>query len=87
MHTHTLKRAPGTQPPPSGYIYCETTPFEELPSNYFCEQCNAPKRRFVKYDAETGKSSGVAEGTVGTIATVIGGLGGLGVLLYLGLSA
>lgn len=66
-----------------GYIYCETTPFEELPANYFCEQCNAPKRRFVSYDPETGKRTGVAEGTVGTIATVIGGLGGLVVLFYL----
>ena len=66
----------------TGYIYCDATPFEELPADYRCEQCNAPKRRFVKYDPETGKSSGVAEGTVGTIATVVGGLAGLGELFF-----
>lgn len=47
---------------------------------------NAPKRRFVGYDAETGKKTGIAEGTVGTIATVVGGLLGIGVLAYLALS-
>lgn len=51
------------------WIYCETTPFEDTPSDYRCPQCNAPKRRFVGYDAETGKKSGIAEGTIGTIAT------------------
>ncbi|GBF90095.1 hypothetical protein Rsub_02803 [Raphidocelis subcapitata] len=66
-----------------GYIYCDATPFEELPADYFCEQCNAPKRRFVKYDPESGKATGVAEGTLGTIATVIGGLAGLVILFYL----
>jgi hypothetical protein len=38
-----------------GWIYCETTPFDDTPSDYRCPQCNAPKRRFVGYDAETGK--------------------------------
>lgn len=51
------------------WIYCETTPFEDTEANYRCPQCNAPKRRFVGYDANTGKKSGMAEGTVGTIAT------------------
>jgi hypothetical protein len=64
-------------------VYCEATPFEDQPADYRCEQCNAPKRRFVKYDAESGKARGVAEGTIGTAATVIGGLGGLIVLFYL----
>ncbi|GLC54868.1 hypothetical protein PLESTB_000914500 [Pleodorina starrii] len=69
-----------------GYIYCDQTPFEETAANYRCPQCNAPKRRFVAYDAASGKSTGIAEGTIGTIATVIGGLLGIGVLAYLGLS-
>ncbi len=51
------------------WIYCETTPFEETSADYRCPQCNAPKRRFVAYDAETGKKQGIAEGTIGTIAT------------------
>ncbi|GFR44880.1 hypothetical protein Agub_g6223, partial [Astrephomene gubernaculifera] len=69
-----------------GYIYCDPVPFDETPANYRCPQCNAPKRRFVPYDAKSGKTSGVAEGTIGTIATVIGGLVGIAVLFYLGTS-
>lgn len=44
-----------------GWIYCETTPFEDTPSDYRCPQCNAPKRRFVGYDAETGKVTAVTK--------------------------
>eukprot|EP00879_Flechtneria_rotunda_P005359 GHRR01005646.1.p1 GENE.GHRR01005646.1~~GHRR01005646.1.p1 ORF type:complete len:210 (+),score=72.94 GHRR01005646.1:248-877(+) len=66
-----------------GWVYCEAEPFEETPSNYRCPQCNAPKRRFVGYDADTGKKSGVAEGTAGTYATVVGGLVGIAILAYL----
>lgn len=70
-----------------GWVYCETLPFEETAADYRCPQCNAPKRRFVGYNAETGKKSGMAEGTVGTIATVVGGLISVGILAYLALSA
>jgi hypothetical protein len=37
------------------WVYCETLPFEETAADYRCPQCNAPKRRFVGYNAETGK--------------------------------
>ena len=67
-----------------GYIYCDETPFDDLPSNYSCPQCNAPKRRFSRFDPETGKSSGGAV-DIGTWATVVGGLVGVAVLGYLGL--
>lgn len=66
-----------------GWVYCERQPFENLPSNYRCIQCQAPKRRFVPYDKSTGKGKGFAEGTVGTIATLIGGIIGIGILFYL----
>jgi rubredoxin len=73
-----------------GYIYCLETPFAEVPSDYKCPQCNAPKRRFVKFDPLTGKIAGgggvFAQLDAGTTATVIGGLIGVGVLAYLGLS-
>lgn len=42
-------------PSHTGYIYCDATPFEDLESDYRCPQCNAPKRRFVRFDVETGK--------------------------------
>ncbi|KAF5840675.1 hypothetical protein DUNSADRAFT_15918 [Dunaliella salina] len=66
-----------------GYVYAETTPFEQLPDRYRCPQCQAPKRRFVPYDVKSNKAKGVAEGTVGTVATLVGGLLGIGVLAYL----
>lgn len=68
-----------------GYVYCETTPFASLPSDYACPQCNAPKRRFAAFDPNTGKMSG-GGADAGTIATVVGGLIGVGVLGYLGLN-
>ncbi len=68
-----------------GYIYCDETPFAQLPGDYRCPQCNAPKRRFLKFDAETGKTEGSGV-DFGTLATVIGGLAGVALLGYLGLS-
>ena len=68
-----------------GYIYCDETPFAQLPGDYRCPQCNAPKRRFLKFDAETGKTEGSSV-DVATLATVIVGLAGVALLGYLGLS-
>ena len=68
-----------------GYIYSDETPFEQLPSDYRCPQCKAPKRRFNGFDPNTGKQTGGSK-DIGTIATVIGGLVGVSVLAYLGLS-
>ncbi|KAL4439872.1 hypothetical protein ABPG75_002873 [Micractinium tetrahymenae] len=69
-----------------GYIYCDETPFEQVASDYRCPQCNAPKRRFARFNVETGKvEQGGATTDVGTIATVIGGLAGVALLGYLGL--
>eukprot|EP01023_Acetabularia_acetabulum_P043968 TRINITY_DN4403_c0_g1_i1.p1 TRINITY_DN4403_c0_g1~~TRINITY_DN4403_c0_g1_i1.p1 ORF type:complete len:232 (-),score=41.48 TRINITY_DN4403_c0_g1_i1:171-866(-) len=69
-----------------GYIYSDRVPFEEQDPDYKCPQCNAGKRRFAKYDVETGKQSGNVAGQIGTIATVVGGLVGVGILGYLGLT-
>lgn len=68
-----------------GYIYSSPLPFEELSRNYVCPQCNAPKKRFALYDAETGKVKGGLPQQTATIATVIGGLLGIGLLAYVGL--
>ena len=69
-----------------GYIYCDETPFAQLPTDYRCPQCNAPKRRFSAFDPSTGKMSGGGGADIGTIATVVGGLVGVAVLGYLGLN-
>lgn len=68
-----------------GYIYCDETPFNELPADYRCPQCNAPKRRFARFDPVSGATQGGGQ-DLGTIATVVGGLVGVAVLGYLGLN-
>jgi DNA-directed RNA polymerase subunit RPC12/RpoP len=40
-----------------GYIYCDPTPFEQTDPDYRCPQCQAPKKRFAKFDPETGASA------------------------------
>eukprot|EP00887_Chlorella_sp_A99_P000441 scaffold17.g441.t1 len=70
-----------------GYIYCDETPWERLPKDYVCPQCNAPRRRFARFNVETGKVAAGAGGMdAGTLATVVGGLLGVALLGYLGLS-
>jgi hypothetical protein len=78
--------SPTLVPRPAGFIYYESTPFESLPATYRCPQCNAPKRRFNKFNAATGGGEGGSLVDIPTLATVIGGLAGVGVLLYLGLN-
>lgn len=65
-----------------GWVYAEVEPFEDTPQAWRCPQCNAPKRRMVTYDADKGKGTGVAEGTLGTVATVVGGIAGIAILAY-----
>lgn len=69
-----------------GYIYTDRLPFEETDPDYRCPQCRAPKKRFSKYDAETGKTIGGTDQDLATLLTVTLGLAGVGVLAYLGLT-
>lgn len=69
-----------------GWIYTDKLPFEETDSDFRCPQCKATKKRFARYDPESGKKVGGVEGTAATAATVVLGLAGVGVLLYLGLN-
>lgn len=75
-------------PPPSprsGFIYFLAAPFEDLPKSYECPQCNAPKKRFAGYDAETGKTvGGTALPQIVNIAGLIG-VAGLVALVGVGL--
>ena len=69
-----------------GYIYSDKTPFAEVGADYRCPQCSAPKKRFAKYDAESGKVKGGSPEALATNLTVILGLLGVAVLGYLGLN-
>lgn len=56
-----------------GYIYTLKTPFEEQPSGYVCPQCNAPPKRFARYDAENDKMIGGDSTPLAAIAAVVVG--------------
>ncbi|XP_047090918.1 uncharacterized protein LOC124702793 [Lolium rigidum] len=68
-----------------GYIYFLSKPFEEQPDEYGCPQCNAPMKRFVKYDAESGKPIGGTLPPLTVIVSLVIGIAGVGALLVYGL--
>ncbi|XP_021321068.1 uncharacterized protein LOC8069644 isoform X1 [Sorghum bicolor] len=68
-----------------GFIYFLPKPFEEQPDEYGCPQCNAPKKRFAKYDAATGKAIGGALPPIAVIISFVIGIAGVGALLVYGL--
>lgn len=66
-----------------GFIYTLARPFEEQPDSYVCPQCSAPKRRFAKYDAETGQASGGSTPVV-VLASILLGIGAIGAAIFYG---
>ncbi|KAK1361120.1 putative PDZ domain, rubredoxin-type [Heracleum sosnowskyi] len=68
-----------------GFIYTLSKPFDDQPEDYLCPQCRAPKKRFSKYDAETGKAIGGALPPIGVIIGLVVGIAGVGALLVYGL--
>ncbi|KNA05402.1 hypothetical protein SOVF_190720 [Spinacia oleracea] len=68
-----------------GFIYTLSKPFEEQPDDYACPQCIAPKKRFARYDVNTGKAIGGGLPPIGVIIGLVAGLGAVGALLVYGL--
>lgn len=68
-----------------GYVYTLQKPFEEQPENYACPQCIAPKKRFARYDVNTGRAIGGGLPPIGVIIGLLAGIGGVGALLVYGL--
>lgn len=69
-----------------GYIYTLSKPFEEQPEDtYACPQCRAPKKRFARYDQNTGKAIGGNLPPIGVIIGLLVGVAGIGALLVYGL--
>ncbi|KAL6972233.1 hypothetical protein U1Q18_031921 [Sarracenia purpurea var. burkii] len=68
-----------------GYIYTMQKPFEEQLDDYACPQCRAPKKRFARYDVNTGKPIGGGLPPIGVIIGLVAGIGGVGALLVYGL--
>ncbi|XBI00435.1 hypothetical protein VPH35_129463 [Triticum aestivum] len=68
-----------------GYIYFLPKAFEEQPDEYGCPQCNAPKKRFARYDVESGKPIGGALPPLTVIVSLVIGIAGIGALLVYGL--
>ncbi|KAK6794749.1 hypothetical protein RDI58_008202 [Solanum bulbocastanum] len=55
------------------------------PEDYACPQCRAPKKRFARYDVNTGRAIGGGLPPIGVIIGLIAGIGGVGALLVYGL--
>lgn len=55
------------------------------PDTYVCPQCIAPKKRFARYDVNTGKAIGGGLPPIGVIVGLLAGLGAVGALLVYGL--
>ncbi|XP_015878644.1 uncharacterized protein LOC107414941 [Ziziphus jujuba] len=68
-----------------GYIYTLQKPFDEQPDGYVCPQCQAPKKRFARYDVNTGKPIGGGLPPIGVIIGLVAGIGAVGALLVYGL--
>ncbi|XP_050386849.1 uncharacterized protein LOC126803136 [Argentina anserina] len=68
-----------------GFIYTLSKPFEEQPESYACPQCIAPKKRFARYDVNTGKAIGGGLPPIGVIIGLVAGVAGVGALLVYGL--
>ncbi|XP_020591614.1 LOW QUALITY PROTEIN: uncharacterized protein LOC110032356 [Phalaenopsis equestris] len=68
-----------------GFIYTLQKPFDEQPDSYVCPQCRAPKRRFARYDVNSGKPVGGGLPPLGVIFGLVLGITGVGALLVYGL--
>ncbi|KAF3330319.1 hypothetical protein FCM35_KLT03673 [Carex littledalei] len=68
-----------------GYIYTLSKPFDEQPDTYGCPQCNAPKKRFARYDVKSGKAVGGALPPIPVLVALVAGIAGVGALLVYGL--
>lgn len=68
-----------------GFIYTLQKPFEEQPDTYACPQCRAPKKRFARYDVNTGKVIGGNLPPIGVIIGLLAGVAAVGALLVYGL--
>lgn len=55
------------------------------PDTYVCPQCQAPKKRFARYDVNTGKAIGGGLPPIGVIVGLVAGIGAVGALLVYGL--
>ncbi|KAI5554862.1 hypothetical protein BDE02_19G043000 [Populus trichocarpa] len=68
-----------------GFIYTLQKSFDEQPEAYVCPQCRAPKKRFARYDVNTGRAVGGGLPPIGVIIGLVAGIGAVGALLVYGL--
>lgn len=68
-----------------GYIYTLAKPFDDQPDGFVCPQCSAPKKRFSRYDVNTGKPIGGKLPPIGVLLGLVVGVGAVGALLFYGL--
>ncbi|KAL3689292.1 hypothetical protein R1sor_015601 [Riccia sorocarpa] len=68
-----------------GYIYTLSKSFDDQPESYECPQCQAPKKRFARYDPETGRAIGGGGTPISVILGVLAGAIAVGALAFYGL--
>lgn len=66
-----------------GWIWAAPTKFEDQPSDFECPQCNAPKKRFARFNAETGKIEG--SGALPQLVNIAGLVGIAGAVALVGI--
>ncbi|XP_011015334.1 PREDICTED: uncharacterized protein LOC105118968, partial [Populus euphratica] len=57
-----------------GFIYTLQKSFDEQPEAYVCPQCRAPKKRFARYDVNTGRAVGGGLPPIGVIIGLVAGV-------------
>uniref|UniRef100_A0A6N2LJR7 PDZ domain-containing protein n=1 Tax=Salix viminalis TaxID=40686 RepID=A0A6N2LJR7_SALVM len=67
------------------YTPCRNLLMIRHPDAYVCPQCRAPKKRFTRYDVNTGRAVGGGLPPIGVIIGLVAGIGGIGALLVYGL--
>ncbi|KAG6738506.1 hypothetical protein POTOM_058126 [Populus tomentosa] len=67
------------------YTPCRNLLMSRHPEAYVCPQCRAPKKRFARYDVNTGRAVGGGLPPIGVIIGLVAGIGAVGALLVYGL--
>ncbi|CAI5508940.1 unnamed protein product [Closterium sp. Naga37s-1] len=67
-----------------GFIYTLGKPFEDQPDSYECPQCSAPKKRFARYDPETGRAIGGGSTPILSLISLVVGVAAIASAAFYG---
>ncbi|CAI7786252.1 unnamed protein product [Closterium sp. NIES-53] len=67
-----------------GFIYTLSKPFEDQPASYECPQCSAPKKRFARYDPESGRAIGGGSTPILSLISIVAGVAAIAAAAFYG---